>query len=99
MRRPSPGRNSAETLGLVLRWLAVSSSLWSKILRVHVVCPCGMPDKGRNEACVAVALAGLDSWKRPETENTDDEVERADSERRRKKKRRKEKKKGMFGCG
>jgi hypothetical protein len=44
------------------------------------------------------ALAGLDGWKRPETENKDDEVERADSERRRKKKRRKEKK-GMFGCG
>lgn len=55
-----------------------------------------MPDKGRNEACVADALAGLDSWKRPEMENKDDEVERADSERRRKKEEEKEKKRNVW---
>lgn len=92
MRRPGPGRIRWKHWG----WFEMARRKFQpvvRILRVHVGCPFGMPDKGRNEACVADALAGLDSWKRLKMENKDDGVERADSERRRKKKRRREKKK------
>jgi formate hydrogenlyase subunit 6/NADH:ubiquinone oxidoreductase subunit I len=55
-----------------------------------------MPDKGRNEACVADALAGLDKLEASSDGNKDDEVERADGERRRKKKKSERKKRNVW---